>query len=116
MTHTQQLLESLTDRKLDEVTASTLWGDDPPRIMGMATDNPAPKPAFPLSSTFDGLALVLTRMNQLGWTYDVDATAPELGIDVSFHPQNPAFRAKGVGSTLPRAAAIAAILAVGGLI
>jgi len=46
---------------------------------------------------------------------DVDATAPELGIDVSFNPKNPAFRAKGIALTLPRAACIAAILAVQGV-
>jgi hypothetical protein len=91
-----------------------VFAGDPPRIMGWAMYDQAPKPVWPLSSTWDGLGLLLDRMLSLGWNYDVDATAPELGIDVSFHPKNPAFRAKGTGATLPKAACIAAILSVQG--
>ncbi len=65
-------------------------------------------------TSWKGFGLVIERMHVLGWNYDVDATAPECGIDVSFHPKNPAFRAKGTAPTLPRAAAIAAVLAVEG--
>jgi hypothetical protein len=65
-------------------------------------------------TSWKGFGLVIERMHVMGWTYDVDATAPECGIDVSFHPKNPAFRAKGVGPTLPRATAIAALLAIQG--
>jgi len=116
MTHIQQTLEALRARDLDVVVAQVVFGE---RVWSDADGHWLDRhrlntlPCY--STAWAGFGELVERMYSLGWTYDVDATAPEKGIDVSFHPKNPAFRAKGTGSTLPRAACIAAILAVQGV-
>jgi hypothetical protein len=109
LTYNQEQLERLDHTELNIAVEKVVFGRTPlvtlPRGYVCCPD---------YSGQWMGFGLVVERMRELGWNYDVDATAPELGIDVCFHPKNPAFRAKGVGSTLPRAAVIAAILAIQG--
>lgn len=65
---------------------------------------------FDYSTSYEGMGLVLERMQALGYTYDVDATD---GVPlVTWHRPGPGptFRAEGV--TLPHAVALAALTAV----
>lgn len=111
-------LEQLPDRELDALVAEVVKGIEarvPKRCFHTGAthhEEMVIRGDLPFYSTsWTGYGLVVERMHELSWTYDVDATAPELGIDVCFHPKNLAFHVKGSAETPFRAVAIAAVLA-----
>ncbi len=119
--YTADQLHAMSGRELDAVVAEVVMdveAREPKRCHHTGAvhhEESVIRPGVPFYSTaWSWFGVLIERMVELGWNYDVDATAPHLGIDVCFHPKNPAFKATGTAPTLPRAAAIAAVLAVQG--
>ena len=138
MTHTEESLSSLTDRELDGIAAEVVFGWTMIERRGSLTERRwnlsglSPKPscrsrAVPVFTSWQGLGQVLTRMHELGWCceYTVDDPVTAEMSEIKFwHTLNdndldkdletetgPAILFKGPQG-LPRAAAIAAVLAL----
>jgi hypothetical protein len=117
MIHTLSSLESLPDRDLDTIVGDIVFRGNPPRLMGWAPAAPMEKPIALFSSDWSAFGLVVERMREHGFGPQIlwrfEDHRHEVGFyHIANHWWSYAFAPKPDG--IPRAAAIAAIVAVQG--